>query len=34
MKKFYTVMLKWIAPICLIMILIFAVSEAMGWIKV
>ena len=34
MKKFYTIMLKWIAPICLIMILIFAVSEAMGWIKV
>lgn len=34
MKKFYTIMLKWIAPICLILILIFAVSEAMGWIKV
>ena len=33
-KKFYTVMLKWIAPVCLIFILIFAVSEAMGWIKV
>lgn len=33
-KKFYTVMLKWFAPICLILILIFAVSEAMGWIKV
>ncbi len=33
-KKFYTVMLKWGAPICLILILIFAVSEAMGWIKV
>lgn len=33
-KKFYTVMLKWGAPICLILILAFAVSEAMGWIKV
>lgn len=33
-KKFYTVMLKWVAPICLILILLFAVSEAMGWIKV
>lgn len=33
-KKFYTVMLKYIAPICLILILIFAVSEAMGWITV
>lgn len=33
-KKFYTIMLKYIAPICLILILIFAVSEAMGWIKV
>lgn len=34
MKKFYTVMLKWIAPICLVLILLFAISEAMGWIKV
>lgn len=33
-KKFYIVMLKWVAPICLILILLFAVSEAMGWIKV
>lgn len=33
-KRFYTVMLKWGAPICLILILAFAVSEAMGWIKV
>lgn len=33
-KKFYTVMLKWIAPICLVLILLFAVSETMGWIKV
>lgn len=33
-KKFYTVMLKYVAPICLVFILIFAVSEAMGWIKV
>lgn len=33
-KKFYTVMLKWFAPICLVLILLFAVSEAMGWISV
>lgn len=33
-KKFYTIILKWGAPICLILILAFAVSEAMGWIKV
>lgn len=33
-KKFYTVILKWIAPICLVLILIFSVSEALGWIKV
>lgn len=33
-KKFYNVMIKWIAPLCLILILVFAVSEAMGWIKV
>ena len=33
-KKFYRIMLKWIAPICLVLILFFAVSEAMGWIKV
>lgn len=33
-KKFYIIMLKWISPICLALILLFAVSEAMGWIKV
>ena len=33
-KKFYVFMLKWAAPICLVLILVFAVSEAMGWIKV
>ncbi|MCI5994534.1 MAG: sodium-dependent transporter [Blautia sp.] len=33
-KKFYTIMLKWIAPVCLVLILIFAVSEALGLIKV
>ena len=33
-KKFYTIMLKWIAPICLLLILAFAISEAMGWVKV
>lgn len=34
MKKFYTIMLKWVAPVCLVLVLIFAVSEAMGWISV
>lgn len=33
-KKFYTVMLKWIAPVCLILIVLFAISEAAGWINV
>jgi len=33
-KKFYTLILKWLAPFCLVLILLFAVSEAMGWIKV
>lgn len=33
-KKFYRLMVKWVAPIFLIMVLIFAVSEAMGWISV
>ena len=33
-KKFYIFMLKYASPICLILILLFAVSEAMGWIKV
>ncbi len=33
-KNFYRVMLKWVAPICLVLILVFAVSEAMGWITV
>lgn len=33
-KKFYIAMLKWVAPICLLLILFFAVSETMGWIKV
>jgi len=33
-KRFYIIMLKWVAPICLALILLFAVSEAMGWIKV
>lgn len=33
-KKFYILILKWGAPLCLLMILGFAVSEAMGWIKV
>lgn len=33
-KRFYTFMLKWAAPFFLILILLFAVSEAMGWIRV
>ena len=33
-KKFYIFMLKYAAPICLLLILVFAISEAMGWIKV
>lgn len=33
-KKFYTVMLKYAAPVCLVLILVFAVSEALGIIKV
>ena len=33
-KKFYVVMLKYVAPVCLLLILLFAVSEALGLIKV
>lgn len=33
-KKFYTVMLKYAAPICLILIMLFAISEALGLISV
>lgn len=33
-KKFYTIMVKYIAPVCLIAILIFAVMESMGMITV
>ena len=33
-KNFYVIILKWVAPVCLVLILLFAVSEAMGWIKV
>lgn len=33
-KKFYTIMIKYIAPICLVAILIFAVMESMGIISV
>ena len=34
MKKFYSVMVKYIAPVCLVAILIFAVMEALGMITV
>ena len=34
MKKFYTIIIKYIAPVCLVAILIFAVMEAMGKITV
>lgn len=33
-KKFYVIMLKWIAPICLVLILLFAIGEALGFVKV
>ena len=33
-KKFYRVMVKWVAPICLVMILVFAIFEALGLISV
>ncbi len=33
-KKFYTVMIKYIAPVCLVAILVFAVMESMGAISV
>lgn len=33
-KKFYTVIIKYVAPVCLIAILVFAVMEAMGVITV
>ena len=34
MKKFYTITIKYIAPVCLVAILIFAIMEAMGMITV
>ena len=34
MKKFYSIMIKYIAPVCLVAILIFAVMEALGMITV
>lgn len=34
MKKFYTIIIKYIAPVCLVAILIFAIMEAMGMITV
>lgn len=33
-KKFYTGILKYLAPVCLVLILLFAISEALGWIRV
>lgn len=33
-KFFYTCILKYLAPVCLILILLFAVAEALGWITV
>lgn len=33
-KKFYTVLIKYIAPVCLVAILIFAIAEAMGAVTV
>lgn len=34
MKTFYTIMIRWIAPVCLVAILIFSVMETLGYIKV
>ncbi|MEZ3420333.1 MAG: sodium-dependent transporter [Eubacterium sp.] len=33
MKKFYTVMVKWIAPICILIILVSSVLDALGIVK-
>lgn len=33
-KKFYTILIKYIAPVCLVAILIFAIMEALGFIVV
>ena len=33
-EKLFTVMIKWIAPICILAILAFSVAEGMGWISV
>ena len=33
-EKLFTVMIKWIAPVCILAILIFSVAEGMGWITV
>lgn len=33
-KKFYTVIIKYVAPVCLVAILVFAIMEAMGAITV
>jgi len=33
-EKLFTVMIKWIAPICILGILAFSIAEGMGWIRV
>lgn len=33
-EKLFTVMIKWIAPVCIVAILVFSVAEGMGWISV
>lgn len=33
-EKLFTVMIKWIAPVCIVAILVFSVAEGMGWIVV
>ena len=34
MKKFYTVMVKWIAPVCIFIILISSILDALGVISI
>ena len=33
-KKFYTIMVKWIAPIFILVILITSVLQGLGWIVI
>ena len=33
-EKLFTIMIKWIAPVCILAILGFSVAEGMGWVSV